>query len=208
LAAIKAVVNGSSFLDADIRFTRTNNPVLLHNADLGLFNARDVLIADVSTTEAGHHLSNSNQNIQTLTQFRDLILATGTPQVSLEPKVRPTTSQWNTVVSTLRPIFGRVLINSFNLSTLADAHARRFGPLAINTAVDVTPSQIPSYVHIVIQRFATLDATTTAKLIAAGKEVWSYECDNATAWQAAKDVGVTGFATDNWIAAQAWVDTH
>ena len=208
LAAIRAVVDGSRFLDSDIRFTKTDNPVLLHDADLGLFNAPDVLIAKVSTTAAGRHLSDSNQNIQTLAQFRDAILATGTPNVSLEPKVRPTSTQWNTVVSKLTPIFGRVLLSSFSFDTLADAHARGFARLAVNTGVDLAPSQVPSYVGIVIQKFSTLDATTAAKLIAAGKQVWCYECDNAAAWQAAKNLGVTGFATDNWIAAQLWVDTH
>jgi glycerophosphoryl diester phosphodiesterase len=201
-------VDGSKFLDSDIRFTKTDNPVLLHDADLGIFNARDVLIANVSTTEAGRHLSASNQNIQTLAQFRDVIIATDTPNVSVELKVRPTSTQWNTVVSKLTPILGRVLLNSFSFDTLADAHARGFAPLAVNTSSDLAPSRLPSYVGIVIQKFSTLDATTAANLITAGKQVWCYECDNVAAWQAAKNMGVTGFSTDNWIAAQAWVDTH
>lgn len=208
LAAIRAVVDGSRFLDGDVRFTKTNNPVLVHDADLGIFNAPSVLIANVTTTEAGKHLSDSNQNIQTLAQFRDVILATNTPNVSVELKVRPTSTQWSTVASKLTPIFGRVLLNSFSFDTLADAHARGFGRLAVNTMTDLTPSQIPSYVGIVIQKFSTVDATTAANVIGAGKEIWCYQCDNANAWQTAKTLGATGFVTDNWIAAQAWVDTH
>ena len=185
--------------------------MLLHDADLGLFNAPDVLIANVSTTEAGRHLSDSNQNIQTLAQFRERDSGNGYSERKFgAEKVWRTDKHTmeNDGYPTLKPIFGRVLLSSFSFATLADANARGFAPLAVNTGIDLAPSLVPSSVGIVIQKFSTLDATTAANLIAAGKQIWCYECDNAAAWQAAKSLGVTGFVTDNWIAAQVWVDSH
>lgn len=204
LACVRAAATGAEILDGDVRFTSTGNPVMLHNADLGVFNCPTKLIAEVSTTTAGKCLSDSNQNIMTLYQLKDLVIATGT-RVSIEPKVRPSAAQWDAIDSRLASIKGRVILNSFDPATLGDAAARGYTPLALNTANDLAPAQVPPGVSIVIENAANVDPASVAALTGAGIETWCYACNDPATWQAMVDAGVTGFATDDHDAAEEWL---
>jgi glycerophosphoryl diester phosphodiesterase len=204
VGCVNAAANGARILDGDIRITSTGNPVILHNADLGVFGCPEKLIAEVSTTVAGRCLSAANGNIITLTQFRDTVRATGT-RASLEPKIVPTAAEWSRINSTLAPIQADVLLNSFDLGVLAAAYGYGYGWIALNTTNDVT--SVPAHVGIVIQNAANIDAANVALLRAQGVAVWCYSCNTPEVWTSMVSMGVTGFATDNHRAAQSWLLT-
>jgi len=204
VGCVNAAAKGAQILDGDIRFTSTGDPVILHNADLGVYGCPDKLIANVSTAFAGTCRSTANGQIVSLVQFRDMVIATGT-KASLEPKTIPTAAQWAKINSALAPIKADVLMNSFDSKVLSAAHDYGYDWLALNTTGDVT--SVPSYVHIVIENAANIDAANVALLGAQGVSVWCFGCDTPAVWSAMAGMGVTGFATDDHRAAQSWLVT-
>lgn len=203
-ACVKAVAAGATTIDGDLRWTSTNTPVMLHDPDLGVFGAPTVQINAVSYTAARQYVSAEGQVLSTLTQLRDLALATGV-DLSIEPKTTMTTAQWDKTDTALAPVKDRVLLNSFTPATLTQAAARGYTRLALNANVDVAPAAVPAGVGIVIQKASTIDAATVAALTAAGIQTWCFECDTPTSWTALTAMGVTGFATDDHDAAEVWL---
>ncbi len=206
VGCVKAAAKGATFLDGDIRFTSTDNPVMLHNEHLGIFGAPTVMIRNVSTTAASKYVSASNQNLMTLTQFRDTAVATDS-DLSLEPKVRPTAAQWDKVDAILAPVKSRVFMNSFDPRVLADARARGYTWLGLSTADDPR-LPLPAGVDVVVEQAAKVDAGTVRAVTATGVEVWCYACETPASWDAMAAAGVTGFATNQHDDAQAWARAY
>lgn len=202
MACVKAAATGATWLDADVRWTSTNLPILLHDPDLHLFGAPGLLVNSVSTTVARHHLSPAPAINQptTLIQFRDTMLATHT-NGSVEPKINPTETQWGQLDSAFAGIKDRVLLNSFDPAVLAEAIAHGY-TVALNTTDD--PVTVPAGVHLVIQSAATIDTDTVAALAEQGIATWC-GCNGPDVWAAMVAAGVTGFATDDHVGAQSWV---
>ena len=198
----KAASKGATLLEGDVRFTSTGVPVMLHNADMGVFGAPTVLIGTISTTTAYGYVSSKGQNIMTLHQFRDLAVATDS-DIAVEPKVRPTAAQWDSIDLHLAGIKDRVLLNSFDRLTIADAAARGYTWLGMSTTNDPT-FPLPAGLDVLFQNAAYIDAATVAAVQAAGVEMWCYVCDTPASWDAMTAMGVTGFSTDNHAAAQTW----
>jgi glycerophosphoryl diester phosphodiesterase len=206
-ACVAAAAHGAVILDADVRFTKTGAPVLLHDPHLGLFGHPEILISSVSLATASKYVSSTGQTLMPLNQLRDLGRATGL-LVSIEPKIDPTEAQWSSIDATLAPIKGAVRTNSFTPTVLAEARAHGYSPLWLNSNDDVSPAQVPAGVTVVIEYAPRIDAATVAALRAAGVETWCFACDNAATWQRMADLGVTGFATNAWEAARAWVTSR
>jgi glycerophosphoryl diester phosphodiesterase len=202
VGCVKAAAKGATYLEGDIRFTSTGIPVMLHNPDMGVFGAPSVLIANITTTQAFQYVSPLNQNIMTLQQFKDLAVATDSDMV-VEPKVRPTAAQWDAIDARLGGIKDRVLMNSFDRLTIADAAARGYTWLGMSTTNDPT-FPLPVGLDVVFENAANIDAATVAAVKAAGAEVWCYVCDDPTSWAAMAALGVTGFSTDDHAGAQVW----
>lgn len=205
MSCVKAAATGATWLDADIRWTSTNLPVLLHDPDLHLFGAPGLMINSVSTTVARQHLSPAPAINQptTLTQFRDTMLATHT-NGSVEPKINPTETQWGQLDTAFAGIKDRVLLNSFDPAVLLEATAHGY-TTALNTTDD--PASVPAGTHIVIEQAVNIDAGTLAALAEQGVAMWC-GCDTPAVWAAMVALGVSGFATDDHEGAQAWVDAN
>lgn len=204
VACVYAAATGAKILDGDIRFTSTSNPVILHNPDLGIFGAPEIDIDTVSTPVARSHLSPSNENMMTLTQFRDTVIATDT-SASLETKSSVTAAQWTKINTILLPIKSKVFWSAFDLPTLELEHTFGYDTLALNTNTDVT--SVPAYVDIVIEKASMIDAANVSLLNSQGVEVWCFSCNTPEVWASMVSMGVTGFATDDHNAAEIWVDT-
>src|SRR5690242_1936483 len=106
--------------ESDIRWTSTGWPVLLHDADLGVFGCPAVLIAKVSMPTA--------RKCGPLTSVAQLVSAARTRGVGLwlELKVAPTSAQWTELDAELAPVKDQVVIQSFYPGRLANADRRGY----------------------------------------------------------------------------------
>lgn len=203
-ACVKALAAGAETIDVDVRWTSTSTPVLLHDSTLALFGSPDTISA-VSYTSARQHVSPEGQVLSTLTQLRDLVLVVPGVDLSVELKTTPTPAQWTKLDGILAPIADRVILNSFDPALLEVAAARGYDRLALNANTVPDPAAVPAVVDVVIVKASAITSQAADALVADGHKVWCFACDTPTAWQVAGQDGVTGFATDDHVAARAWV---
>lgn len=204
-ACVRALAAGARTIDVDVRWTSTATPVLVHDATLAAFGAPEVTISAVSYTAARQYVSPEGQVLSTLTQVRDLVLVVPRVDLSVELKTMPTSEQWTKLDGILAPIAHRVILNSFDAAVLLEAASRGYGRLALNANTVPDPAAVPAVVDVVIVRASAITPQGADALIADGHKVWCFACDTETAWQIAAQNGVTGFATDDHVAARAWV---
>lgn len=204
VACTRAAATGARILDVDVRWTRTGVPIALHNADLGVVGAPSVLLANIDTPTALRYVAPELQNLGTIRQIRDVVVASGT-QLSIEPKVNPTVAQWDALATALGPIRTQVILSSFDPAVLAEAAAEGYTQLALNSNVALLPSAVPVGVRVVLLKASVIDAWVVDPLNAEGIDVWCFECDTTTQFQVLGSAGVTGFATDDHDAAEVWL---
>jgi len=201
-ACVKALASGATTIDVDLRWTSTNTPVALHDPTLALFGAPSVAIDTVSYTAARRYVSTQGQVLSTLTQLRDLAVATGA-DLSVEPKTTMTTGQWDKFDAILGSIRDRVLLNSFDPATIAEA--RFHGYTRLGMSASTPPATLPPDLDVVILEASAVTAPEVERLTGLGVAVWCYACDTPASWEQLTALGVTGFATDDHVGARAWL---
>lgn len=204
-ACVKALTAGATTIDVDVRWTSTSTPVLVHDATLAVFGAPEVTVSAVSYTTARQNVSAEGQVLSTLTQLRDLVLVVPGVDLSVELKTTPTEAQWTKLDGILAPIADRVILNSFDTAVLEDGAGRGYSRLALNANTVPDPAAVPAVVDVVIVKASAVTPQAADALMADGHKVWCFACDTPTAWQIAGQQGLTGFATDDHVAARAWV---
>lgn len=203
VACVRAAATGATTLDVDVRFASTGTPVALHDPDLGLFGAPTVPITSLGWTPAAQYVSPEGQNLATLRQIRDVAVAADV-DLSIEPKVRPTATQWAAIETALGPWKARTLVNTFDTATLADAHARGFERLSFNTYT--LPVTVPAGADIVTVKGSAMNAANVDVLLQSGVAVWCFQCEGGPAvWDPLLAIGVTGFSVDDHDTAETWV---
>lgn len=203
VACVRAAATGATTLDVDVRFASTGTPVALHDPDLGLFGAPSVLITSLGWTPAAQYVSPEGQNLATLRQIRDLAVAADV-DLSIEPKVRPTATQWAAIDTALGSWKSRTLLNTFDPATFADARARGFERLSFNTYT--LPVTVPAGADIVTVKGSAMTAANVDVLLLTGVSVWCFQCEGGPAvWNPLLAIGVTGFSVDDHDTAETWV---
>lgn len=203
LAACATVAGaGARVLDVDVRWTSDGVPVASHDATLHLFGAPDVRIADVTWATARRYVASDGTTVARLSQLAALARASQRP-LSIEPKVNPTAAQWAALDRALgSTVKDRTMLASFSVPVLKEARAAGYTRLALNVKGEpTTPS--PTFVPVVIVSDKVADAPTIAAAFQGGADqVWVYGAPGGDRVRQLLELGVTGFATDDYRTAQ------
>ena len=163
---------GSQLWETDVRFTKSNIPVLLHDATLDQFGCPTVAIASVSVGQARTCVAPNGQSVSTLAQFAT-DLSTYHARAWVELKTTPTTAQWKTFDARLGKLKYKVIIQSFWHAALKAASAHGY-TTALLASKAVAVKNLPAGTDWYAQDYATLTASTITAMHAAGIGVVVY----------------------------------
>lgn len=107
--------------ESDLRWAGSGTPVLLHDADLGVFGCPTILIIDVSATRA-----RQCGPLATLAQVVTEMNARPGVRLWLELKTPPTAAQWALLDQRLATVKARTVIEAFGPVRLTKAAARGY----------------------------------------------------------------------------------
>lgn len=217
-AIMTAVKGGAKVIDADIRFTKSNVPVLLHDATVdrttnGTGNVSALWLWQLKALDAGSWFSPAYKNtrIITLDEALRLIAPYSGRLLSFEVKGIPTTYQLQRVRDTVanRGMNGRVVVGSFDAASLARFHS--LAPtvaLALGTTGD--PAAGPAAAIKAHARYwAPISTTLTADSVtaahAASLVVWPWTLNTAVEWERMATLGADGITTDKAVTYLGWV---
>jgi len=171
-----AATHGSLLWETDVRFTRTNYPVLLHDADLRRFRCSSTRIATVSVSAARACKAANGQTLTTLNEFVTDLKARRA-QAFIELKTVPTAAQWAILQTRISTIKSRIVIESFLPAALVAA-SRKGYRTAFLTSTSVPPSGLPSGTDWYAPEWTTITAARVRAMHAAGVKVvgWTVPC--------------------------------
>lgn len=166
-----SALEGRTLWETDVRFTSTNTPVLLHDANLKVFGCPTIAIASVSQTTAREKcIAPNGQVITSLYNLFQEMRANPTAQVFVELKTVPTAVQWDAIDERLLQVQSRVVITSFIASVLPVASARGYATGLI-TSTPVAPSTLPAGTDVYSPAWNVTTAAQVDAMHAAGKKV-------------------------------------
>jgi glycerophosphoryl diester phosphodiesterase len=195
-----AIADGAPVIDGDVRFSSTDYPYMLHNADMGLFRSSTKL-ADITGTKAVSYTAPDGSHIASLFDVREIVLDHPGVRLEVELKTVPTPAQWERLHSRLDPIGDRVTVTSFDLSTVRTAQDEGFraGYLA------KTPTTITASAYV-SQDFATITTANVNRLSARGVEVAAWTPNDAGQWESLYGMGVRTINTDDVRSCLTWAE--
>jgi glycerophosphoryl diester phosphodiesterase len=180
--ALAAAYNeGARIWDVDMRFTRTNVPMILHDPTLAIFGS-NLALADVSYTYAKSLRSSSGAQILSLWDFTQLMRQYPVMAVQIELKTTPTAAEWTSIDVRLKPFGNRVTLGSFWPSRVRAAQAHHYLTGIIDGSGTLTPAQVRSYGTKFYEQFNVLTATYAAQVRAAGVTVEAWTPDTEADW--------------------------
>ncbi|MDP9497316.1 MAG: glycerophosphodiester phosphodiesterase, partial [Actinomycetota bacterium] len=205
---------GASVVEMDVRWTRGNAPVVLHDATIDRTTNGSGAITDLSLTQmrqyridAGTDAARYDETIPTLYQALRAARDAGAQRYLVELKGLPDADE---IARTLARfdwlgIRGRVVVQSFHPATLD--RVRGLAPdlaTALISRTRVDPRVARSYGTRVVLRADLLDRPYVDALHAAGVRVLAFTPNTTSAWSAVRDAGADGAITDRVAAYRSW----
>lgn len=223
LAAFQAAIaQGVDFLETDVQLTADGVPVLMHDAELDrTTNGRGLLAAhtleQVRALDAGSWFAPefAGERIPTLEEFVAL-LGPAPTRAFIELKGEWAPEQVGGVIELLRAaqLAHRVVLASFELPVLeavrqqAPEYAtilltRELSDRVLETALALRVSAVCAREQLFAKHREFLD-----QIAAAGIGAIAYTLNTAEQWEAASELGIDFFVTDDAAALAAWHDAQ
>lgn len=200
---------GALIWETDVRFDKTNIPVILHDDTVDRTTPATGKIADLQASGTVRIPTDDGQQIPTLWELLDQADKAGA-RVLLELKVMPTSpAQWNALFNRIDITVGRsrVVLTSFDTATLDAVRAR--DPGMATAWIDEWGD--PGVPAILAQGQAYLKygpGFTKARYLAwhaAGIELYAWTVDNPLDWPRLVNYPVDAVITDKPLALAAWL---
>jgi glycerophosphoryl diester phosphodiesterase len=170
-----AAAEGRLAWEADIRFTSTEVPVILHDPDLRLFSCPAKAIAATTVTAARACLAPNGQHLATLYEVLVELRAAGA-NAWVELKTVPTAVEWAQLDPRLAPYRDRIVVESFLVPALAAATAHGYAT-ALLTTQPVAPTALPPGTDWYAPAWRQVTAAQVQAMHAAGVKVAVWTVD-------------------------------
>lgn len=164
-----AAAEGRLAWEADVRFTSSNVPVILHNANLGLFGCPTKNINVTTMAAARACVAPNGQHITTLYEMLTELKTSGA-NAWLELKTEPTSAQWTELDGRLSAYRSRIVLESFLPAALLAASSRGYTTALLSTKA-AQPTSLPAGTDWFAPMWTAVTADQVTTMHAAGVRV-------------------------------------
>lgn len=218
-AELAAVAQGASMLNADVRWTKDNVPVAIHDASLDRTTTGTGPVLSVTAAQFtalglksndGKHRLPHNQHPQTLAQLLGAVKRTGVPivlQMEADPFAAGGAGQASinalAAVITASGYANRVVVGGWEADDVSafSAAAPKVMTAYIQESGNPSPSSITATgARILYIDFARITRAQVVAWRAAGLAVWVWTPPFSQQWVHLRSLGVDAIAT-NWVPA-------
>lgn len=198
---------GAHVWETDVRFTKTDVPVLLHDPDLRAFYSGKQ-IADISLHAAKQYRSAFGAHIETLWEFAQQVRSREDVTALVELKTVPTAHQWKMLDVRFREMGKQVYVASFDMATVRIAESHHFQTAPIDANIHRRAQQVRNLGTSYEKELSYLSAAAANALRAHGVTVYAWTADTKAEWRRALALHVVPL-TNNPGGFVAWYkQTH
>jgi glycerophosphoryl diester phosphodiesterase len=203
-----ATYNAVERVDADLRFTRDEVPVLMHDATVNRTTNGTGAVADMSARQIGALRLDDGSRVPRLDRLLRYV-AERRHRLNVEMKGMGDGDTFRKVVAKIynHDVQGRVVVMSFErawLNRVNRLDRRNRIRLALITGSRVYGDDIPRYVSQLHIRYTSLTSGWVDRMHARGLRVAAYTPNDREAWAAVDRAGADFAITDRVPAYRAW----
>lgn len=206
--SVTGVGNHVSVTDIDVRFTRNNIPVAMHNRSIAATTHGRGYVDRKKWDQLKSIRTNDGSNIPSLRWVREYAERTGKDFLFIDLKVKPTPTQWQRLNKALGSFKSRTYLTSVKWSRVAAGRSHGFkvtyattGPL--NASVTTLKRLKVRAVWGGITRYSP---TQLNQIKSAGIKM-IMRCDTPGCWTWGRNRGVWVFSTEHAQQYKAWGNT-
>lgn len=196
---------GARIVETDIRFTSDEDPVIIHDPTVDATTNGTGAVAEMTLAQLRALRTPDGQYVPTFYEY----LIDGKPYGATyfaELKVNPTAAQWD-VLNTRVAVSGvskqKIIIQSFDKATLAEARGYGYQTAWIDELGDRSPADIPPG-PIYLKHYWSVTAARMKVWNAAGLKVYAWTADYVADWRRMRGDHVAGVITNKPAAYLAW----
>jgi len=198
---------GARIIETDIRFTKDEDPMIMHDPTVDATTNGTGPIADLTYAQV-HALRTPKGNYPpTYYQHLTDMVKYGATSFS-ELKTVPTDAEWTILeqkITSAKMPHNKIVFISFEKDAIAGAHARGYATAWLDNAGDRLPSEIPPGAYLDKTQKSVTQPRTIA-WHAAGIKVYAWTVNDVANWHRLGYTDkVDGITTDKPIAYAAWV---
>ena len=196
---------GATIVEFDVRFARTGEPVVYHDADVAAGTNGSGLVDQLSLAELRQFdidgtTPGTQRYIPTLGEVLTDSKQAGAQRYIIELKTRPTASQRRAFLGQVNALglSSRVVVESFSAATLGDiANAAPSLKRALVASKHTDPAVVRRAGTAYVPHYSLVTGDYVRALRAAGiTEIYPWTANGTAAWKAMADAGVSGTMTD------------
>jgi glycerophosphoryl diester phosphodiesterase len=204
MRAFAAGAKVGAWLEADIRFTRDDLPVVLHDATIDRTTSGRGPVTRYTYAQLRAFKTDDGQVIPSFAQFAKF-LKRANKKAFIELKTQPANArQWAHLESLAKPVQGLVVVYSQTPAYLAAARAHGFKTALYERAKRATPAQIKKEGDFYFRQYASVSASEMAALARHKVRVVLFTPASAKGWQKSKQLGAWGILTDHGATYAKW----
>ncbi len=206
MRAFDAGAAAGSWLESDVRFTKDDVPVMLHDATVDRTTNGTGRVADLTYAKLRALKTRDGQRVPTFAQFAGYLKRTRT-KAFIEFKAHPKNDrQWATFNRSGSRVRGLLVVFSKHPAYLKRARAHGYKTALYERKKGATPAQIKKQGDFYFRQYESVSRYEMAVLARLKVRVVLFTPATARGWQRSKDLGAWGILTDNSADYAEWRD--
>jgi glycerophosphoryl diester phosphodiesterase len=194
----------AAWLEADIRFTADDVPVILHDADLDRTTDGIGPVNSYTFAELRRFRTTDGQTVPTFAQFTSF-LKRHKKKAFIEFKAQPRNAeQWANVEKAAAGVKKSLIVYSWSTDKLADTRAHKFQTAYYERVKGASFAEIKKQGNFYLRQYSAVTKYEITKLKKLGVKTVLFTPSSPKNWKKSKDLGAWGVFTSKGAEYAAW----
>ncbi len=195
-----------AFLEADIRFTRDDVPVLMHDERIDRTTNGRGPVASLTFARLRRFKTADGQRVPSFATFTKYLRSSG-KKAFVEFKRQPANDrQWRHLRRSAAPVRHSIVVYSWSPAHLKKARSHGFKTALYERRKSATPAQIAKAGSFYLRQYASVTKREIAALTRRKVRTILFTPATANGWRRSAELGAWGVLTDNAARYAAWRD--
>jgi glycerophosphoryl diester phosphodiesterase len=193
-----------TWLEADIRFTKDDVPVVLHDPNIDRITNGSGPVGRYTYAQLRRYRTADGQTIASFAQLTGFLKRAG-KKAFIELKQQPANArQWALLEKAAAPVKSYVIIYSKFAAYLKVARSHGFQTALYERWQSASPSEIKRQGNYYFRQYESVTKTEMKRLAKLNVKVILFTSTSKKGWEKAQDLGAWGVLTDDAAAFAAW----
>jgi glycerophosphoryl diester phosphodiesterase len=206
MTAYAVGAKSSAWLEADVRFTKDDVPVIMHDADIARTTNGSGPVSSFTFTQWRRFRTADGQTVPTFAQFTSF-LKRHKKKAFIEFKAQPRNArQWAHIKKAAAPVKKSLIVYSWSTDKLKETRAHGYQTAYYERVRGASFAEIKKQGSFYLRQYASVTKYEITKLKQLGVKTVLFTPSSPKGWKKSKELGAWGIFTDEGAAYAEWRD--